>query len=234
MVLTGSPGAKPHSQAIVSPMGYLYAFTVGVLSDAIIAMRTGRSHSTRHELYAPWGMHFTSGEGAGFQIALRGSCWLIPPQPAPPVALRVGDVAFVRGESGHGLADSPSSPLAEVPLNQGNVPYIEVRGVGAGPATVVLCGAYMLDQTRTHPLWSEVPQVVHLPAQMGSNSSLRAAVELLGRELDRPLPGIGAIVQALLDTLLLYILRTWFAQTSDDKSATGWAAALNDPARSRP
>jgi AraC-like DNA-binding protein len=203
---------------------------VDVLSDAIIAMRTGRPHSTRHELYAPWGMHFTSGEGAGFHIVLRGSCWLIPPPPAPPVALSVGDVAFVRGESGHGLADSPSTPLAEVPLNQGDVPYNEVRGEGAGPATVVLCGAYMLDQTRTHPLLSEVPQVVHLPAQVGSHSSLRAAVELLGSELDRPLPGIGAIVPALLDTLLLYILRAWFEQRSHHENATGWVAALNDSA----
>jgi AraC-like DNA-binding protein len=55
-------------------------------------------------------------------------------------------------------------------------------------------------------------------------------VELLGGKLDRPLPGIGAIVPALLDTLLLCILRAWFEQRPQHESATGWAAALNDPA----
>jgi AraC-like DNA-binding protein len=203
---------------------------VDVLSDAITAMRTGRPHSTRYELYAPWGMHFPSSDGAGFHIVLRGSCWLIPPQPDPPVALSVGDVAFVRGQSTHGLADTPSSPRTEIQLGHGDVPYGRVRGQGSGPATVVLCGAYLLDETRAHPLLAEVPQVIHLPAQVGRHSSLRAAVELLGSELDQPLPGIGAIVPALLDTLLLYILRAWFEQRSHDESATGWAAALNEPA----
>jgi AraC-like DNA-binding protein len=202
---------------------------VDVLSDAITAMRTGRPQSTRYELYAPWGMHFPSGEGAGFHVVLQGSCWLVPPRPDPPVALSVGDVVFVRAGSTHGLADQPSSPLTEFQLNHGDVPYGQVRGEGSGPATVVLCGAYMLDETRAHPLLSEVPQIVHLPAQVGRHSSLRAAVELLGSELDQPLPGIGAIVPALLDTLLLYILRAWFEQTSHHETATGWAAALGDP-----
>jgi AraC-like DNA-binding protein len=87
----------------------------------------------------------------------------------------------------------------------------------------------MLDQTRVHPLLSYVPQIVHLPAQVGHHSSLRAAVDLLGGELARPLPGIGAVVPGLLDTLLLYILRAWLERESRDGNATGWIAALNDP-----
>jgi len=60
-----------------------------VLSDAIVAVRTGRPHSIRHELFARWGMHFPSGEGAGFHVVLRGSCWLIPAE-GPPIALKAG------------------------------------------------------------------------------------------------------------------------------------------------
>jgi AraC-like DNA-binding protein len=37
-------------------------------------------------------------------------------------------------------------------------------------------------------------------------------------------------VPALLDTLLLYILRTWFDRQPASGAATGWAAALNDRA----
>lgn len=174
-------------------------------------------------------MRFPSGEGAGFHIVLRGSCWLIPAE-EPPIALNAGDVALVRGDRVHGLADNPSSPLVEFQLSNSDAPYREVRHEGSGPSTVVLCGAYLLDRTRAHPVLSEIPSVVHLPAYLRRHSSLRAAVELLGSELDRPQPGMGAIVPSLLDTLLLYILRAWFEQRSHDESTAGWAAALSDPA----
>ncbi|UWE10324.1 AraC family transcriptional regulator [Actinacidiphila bryophytorum] len=200
-----------------------------VLSDAVIAMRTGRPHAMRHELYAPWGMGFASGEGAGFHVVLRGSCWLVPAG-EPPIALNAGDVALVRGDRAHGIADNPASPLVDFTLSNSGAPYGEMRHEGSGPSTVVLCGAYLLDRTRAHPVLSEIPPVVHLPAHLGRYSSLRAAVELLGSEIDRPRPGTGAIVPSLLDTLLLYILRAWFEQRSHDEGAAGWAAALSDPA----
>jgi AraC-like DNA-binding protein len=208
----------------------LYPDAVDVLSDAIMAMRTGRPHSTRYDLHAPWGMRFPASTGAGFHVVLQGSCWLIPPRPEPPIALGVGDVVLGRSGMAHGLADSLSSPLTEFQLGPGNVPYSQVRWEGSGPPTVLLCGAYALDQSRTHPLLAEVPPIVHLPARVSHHSSLRAAVELLGSEIARPLPGIDAIVPALLDTLLLYMLRAWFEQESSHEGSTGWVAALSDPA----
>jgi AraC-like DNA-binding protein len=54
---------------------------------------------------------------------------------------------------------------------------------------------------------------------------LRAAVDLLGVELQRSRPGVDAMVPALLEVLLLQILRAHYAG-----SGTGWAAALRDPA----
>lgn len=55
-------------------------------------------------------------------------------------------------------------------------------------------------------------------------------MDLLGAELERPQPGTDAIVPALLDTLLLYILRAWLAERPEHGEPTGWAAALTDPA----
>ncbi|MGW0801525.1 AraC family transcriptional regulator [Nonomuraea sp. NPDC002799] len=196
-----------------------------VLSDAVTAMRTGRPHSTRHELYAPWSMGFPPIEGGGFHIVLQGSCWLIPPRPEPPLALGAGDVVFMRGRHAHSLADSPSTPLES---RTGDAPSGQARGEGSGAAAILLCGAYMLDQNRAHPLMSHIPQIVHLPAQVGHHPSLRAAVDLLGSELARPQPGAGAIIPALLDTLLLYILRAWMERESQQGRTTGWIAALND------
>lgn len=196
-----------------------------VLSDTITAMHAGRPHANRHELRAPWGMRFTADSGGAFHVVLEGSCWLLPPDGAPPIRLGVGDVAFLHGAGTHGLADDPGSPLVDFDMRR---PQAGPEGTGA--PTIVLCGAYLLDGSRAHPLLAEVPPVVHLPARIGRHPSLRAAVDLLGDEMGRARPGAGAIVPALLDTLLLYILRAWFEERTEDPAATGWTVALTDPA----
>jgi AraC-like DNA-binding protein len=98
-----------------------------------------------------------------------------------------------------------------------------------GDATVMLCGGYLWDRSRAHPLLSSLPEVIHLPARMGRHPGLHAVVGLLGDELEQSRPGGDAMRYALLDLLLLHILRAWFEQQSGDGDAPGWAAALRDP-----
>jgi AraC-like DNA-binding protein len=208
-----------------------YRAGMDVLSDAIAAMRTGRPHSRRQERYAPWGMRFPDSDGAGFHVVLQGSAWLVPAE-GEPVAMGPGDVAFLAQGRGYTLAGGLDVPAEDVrPLPDGSWPQLPPAERESGPATVLLCGAYHLDRGRAHPLLSELPEVVHLPSRIGAHRSLRAAVELLGMELEEPQPGSDTIVTSLLDTLLLYILRAWW-QTERHGSGhpTGWAAALADPA----
>ncbi|MDJ0347258.1 AraC family transcriptional regulator [Streptomyces sp. H10-C2] len=44
-----------------------------------------------------------------------------------------------------------------------------------------------------------------------------------------PLPGTPGVLPALLDVLLLYILRAWYDEQAEH-ATTGWGAALRDPA----
>ncbi|MER8045142.1 AraC family transcriptional regulator [Streptomyces sp. NPDC094032] len=201
-----------------------------VLSDAIAAMRTGRPHSSRTVRFAPWGFRFPASRGAGFHVVLQGTAWLLPRDGAPPVRLCPGDVVLLPHGVGHGLADDPGTPLVDaVPAPDGSWPTLPDRGpVGAGE-TLLLCGSYQLSRARAHPLLSELPPYVHIPARVGAHPRLRAAVDLLGAELAEPQPGADTIVPALLDTLLLYLLRTWWLAERADRS-TGWSAALSDPA----
>jgi AraC-like DNA-binding protein len=210
----------------------LYAGAVDVLSDAVLAMRIGQPHSARVRHTAPFGRRFQPVAGAGFHLVLAGSCWLFPPTGAP-IALAAGDVAFLPHGSGHGLADSPATALvdASVPL----VPAASASPDEAPPAarpasTVLLCGAYLLDRSRAHPLLADLPDLIHLPSRIGRHSALHATVDLLGNELDRPRPGHDAMLAALLDALLLHILRAWFEDEPGRTATTSWAAALRDPA----
>ncbi|MFD1146141.1 AraC family transcriptional regulator [Saccharothrix hoggarensis] len=200
-----------------------------VLSDAITAMRTGRPHSSLTSLAAPWALRFGASDGAGFHVVLRGSCRLIPPG-GDPVPLSPGDVVFLPHGRGHTVADDPATPSVDV-VQAPDGSWAETEDVppGDGPTTVLLCGSYRLNRARAHPLLTGLPEVVHVPARMGSHPALRAAVDLLGGELERPGPGSDAVVPALLDTLLLYILRAWLHDHSAT-AVTGWAAALADPA----
>ncbi|MER6066259.1 AraC family transcriptional regulator [Streptomyces sp. NPDC001792] len=202
-----------------------------VLSDVVAAMRVGRPHSARTYKYAPWGLRWARSDEAGFHVVLRGSAWLVP-QDGEPVALAPGDVVFLAHGLGHALVSEPGVPTQEVRLlpdgTWSGVPPKEERE--GCPDTVTLCGTYRLDRDRSHRLLAELPEVVHLPATVGSHRSLRAAVELLGMELQEQRPGTDAIVTSLLDTLLLYILRAWWEGERAAGRARGWSAALADPA----
>ncbi|MGW1259484.1 AraC family transcriptional regulator [Streptomyces sp. NPDC002513] len=207
-----------------------------VLSDVIAVARTGRPRAAHVRWHAPWGQEFASVPGsAGFQVILQGSCWLLPPD-AEPVPLGEGDVVFLPHGRGHTLADSPN-PLATAPACGPDDPRLSEpyasdsvdRTGDGGPVTVVLCGTYQLDPSRTHPLLRDLPDRIHLPAHPDRHPELRSAVELLATELEHPRLGTDAAVPALLDTLLLYILRIWFNEQPARGNTTGWAAALNDP-----
>jgi AraC-like DNA-binding protein len=197
---------------------------VDVLSDAVTAMRTGEPHSRRTRLAGPFARRFPAVAGAGFHVVLQGSAWLHPGG-GDPVELRVGDVAFLPHGGAHGLADDPTTPL---PREASDLP-LSGSGDDAAPgaSTVLLCGAYLLQ--RAHPVLDELPELVHLPTTVGRHPGLRAAVDLLGAELDRPRPGADAMITALLDVLLLQILRAWLADRAGAAQPTGWAAALADP-----
>ncbi|MEV0148215.1 MULTISPECIES: AraC family transcriptional regulator [unclassified Nonomuraea] len=203
-----------------------------VLSDVVALMRSGQPRSARVAWRAPWGQRFPAVPGsAGFQVILQGSCWLVPPS-GGPVALGVGDVVFFPHGHGYGLADAPSTPLAEPvcdPLEDAEL-FVSDSVGHDGPTTVTLCAGYRLDARHAHPLLRELPETIHLPARLGRHPELRAAVDLLGNEVGNPRPGADTIVLALLDMLLLYILRAWLEEPAAPAGATGWASALTDPA----
>jgi AraC-like DNA-binding protein len=151
-------------------------------------------------------------------MVMQGSCWLIPRR-SDPIPLSVGDVVLLYGNQGHGLADSPDTPLSEV-AGPGEPQLIE----GPGPRTALLCGVYEFEQDWSHPMLDALPEVVHVPARLGRHPRLRATVDLLTAELEERGPGTNAVAPALLDVLLVQLLRAWMSEQDD----TRWASALRD------
>ncbi|HEV2638975.1 MAG TPA: AraC family transcriptional regulator [Actinocrinis sp.] len=205
-----------------------------VLTEALGSMRTGHPSSVLTQARAPFGLRLPPVMGAGFHVVLRGSCWLLPLEAAGselrPIALSAGDVVFLRDGRGHILADDPATPAAAVvaPPTRAGSPIGCLRVGGTGAPASLLCGNYHLDQARAHPLVSQLPEIVHLRPEPGRHPELTAAVQLLRAELENPRIGSDGIVPALIDSLLLYILRAWLGDQPAAAKA-GWAAALRDP-----
>ncbi|MEU6587613.1 AraC family transcriptional regulator [Nocardia sp. NPDC046763] len=203
-----------------------------VLSEALASMRTGAPNSVRTDGRAPWALQLPPTAGAGFHVVLHGTCWFYPTEKSSEaIPLGPGDVVFVRDGAGHILADHPDT-APEIPRPEQYTqrpPVGALRLGGDGPAASLLCGNYHLDGQRPHPLLRQLPEVIHLPARHGRHPELTAAIQLLGAELDNPRIGSHGIVPALIDSLLLYILRAWI-EDQPQSEAVGWAAALRDPA----
>lgn len=214
-----------------------------VVSDAIATVRVGSPESNRVRVTGSWCTRLAPYQGAGFHVALEGGCHLLP-DGGPPVALAAGDAVLLPHGTGHVLASGPVDRAAA----ERAVPFERWRGggeaegpdaaegtdpaekpeptEGAGGAVVLLCGKYRFDRRHSHPLLAELPDVVHLPHRVGRHPELRAAIDLLGRELDDPTrPGACVAVPSLLDLLLTYMIRAWTA----DATAGAWPAALGDP-----
>ncbi|MFI6880443.1 AraC family transcriptional regulator [Streptomyces sp. NPDC050400] len=198
-----------------------------VVSDAIAAVRTGSPSADRLRVGGSWCVRLAPYEGAGFHVALTGSCWLLPDS-GPPLTLRPGDAVLLPHGAGHVLADSPA-PAAAVARA---IPFEALPDTlprAAGPDAVeLLCGKYRLDRSHTHPLLTELPDVVHLPHDDARHPELRSAIGLLSREVAAAGPGSCAAVPSLLDLLLVYMIRAWTTDPAGRGTAR-WPAALADP-----
>lgn len=198
-----------------------------VVSDAISAVHLGHPWSHRVRTSGSWCARLDPYDGAGFYVVLEGNCWLLT-DGGTLVPLGVGDAVLLPHGTGHVIADSPvDAAVAEekaVPFEQ----WLVAEGPRARPAhdeTEMLCGKYWLDCSRMHPLMAELPEVVHLPNRVGSHLELRAAIDLLAGELDESRPGSCVALPNLLDLLLVYMIRSWMAETT----CGVWPGALGDP-----
>jgi AraC-like DNA-binding protein len=203
---------------------------VDIVGEVVSAVRTGRPIARRTDLYRTWGLRFRGNRGAGFHVVVEGSAWMVPPIVPAPVKLGVGDVVFVGKADGYALADHPDTPLQDVdstaPKKQWPIP---VALPGERPDTVLLCGTYALELARPHPLIAQLPRVIHLPARATIGEPVRSVVDLLGAEVQRGGASLGPAVPALLDLLIIYTLRAWYAREAE-RGAQGWARALQDSA----
>lgn len=73
-----------------------------------------------------------------------------------------------------------------------------------------------------------MPDVLHIPARR-ANLGLDATLRLLAHELAQPQPGAAAVLNRLVDILLVQVLRIWLTTSLSSTRPASWLSALTDP-----
>ena len=185
---------------------------VDPLADVFDLSRVSGAVMAQLIAYEPWGLAVDPVPGAVFHAVVAGSCWLRIAGRAPQ-RLMPGDVVLLPTNTPHELvssADARSDALARFETDARRTPDGDMVIQGAGAGTRVLCAAYDYDHEVAHPLMSQLPPVLHVPAGMpGDDGAVAATLQLLALELGGRPPGSRAAVGRLIDVMLIHVMRAW-------------------------
>jgi AraC-like DNA-binding protein len=189
----------------------------------------------RSLLDSPWSMRIADEAPLCLIAITRGEAWLVP-EGDEPLRLEPGDVAVIRGPDRYTLADDPETApqVVVLPGQRCETPegqevqlmsWMGVRTWGNSPvgSTVMLSGTYELEGEVSRRLLGALPPLLVL----SGDSWESPLVGLLAEEIVKDDPGQEAVLDRLLDLLLIAVLRAWFARP--DAEAPAWYRAYSDP-----
>jgi AraC-like DNA-binding protein len=189
----------------------------------------------RSTMDPPWSLRIRDEAPLTLVAVVRGQAWIVPDD-AGAERLGQGDIAIIRGPGHYTVADHPATvPQAIIhPGQRCTTPdgqevkqmvYLGVRtwGNSADGGTVMLTGTYPLEGEVSQRLLRALPSLLVL-RDGDWNCPL---IPLLADEIVRDEPGQEAVLDRLLDLLLIAVLRAWFARPEAD--APAWYRAYGDP-----
>ncbi len=190
-------------------------------------------------LRPPWSLRVADEAPLAVFTLLAGTAWLVHPGVGEPVRLGAGDIVVTRGADHYTVADRPDrAPTLFVGpggdcrdaagAHLADAMRLGVRTWGNDPAgpVVLLSGAYALTGEVGARLLRALPPVLVLGGADGE-AAPGSLTALLGTELARDEPGQEAVLDRLLDLLLITALRAWFARP--EAAPPTWCAARADP-----
>jgi AraC-like DNA-binding protein len=189
----------------------------------------------RSTMDPPWSLRIQDEAPLTLVAMVRGEAWIVPDE-GDAVRLEQGDVAILRGPDPYLVADDPATP-PQVIINPGQVcttpdgqeleemTWLGVRTWGNSPdgSTGMITGTYQMDGEISHRLLRALPTLIVLP-----NDHLDSPlIPLMADEIVKDEPGQEAVLDRLLDLLLIAVLRAWFARP--EAEAPAWYRAYADP-----
>jgi AraC-like DNA-binding protein len=188
----------------------------------------------RSVLSAPWAMRIEDEAPLTLVAVVEGEAWITLDDSAP-VLVRRGDVAIARGPGHYNVADDPDTPT-QVTILPGQIcvtpdgQFRSMREMGvrnwgnaAEGSTVLVTGTYQMRREVSQRLLDALPALVTVKGDSWNNPM----IGYLAEEIVKDEPGQEAVLDRLLDLLLIAVLREWFARAESD--TPGWYRAHRDP-----
>jgi AraC-like DNA-binding protein len=189
----------------------------------------------RSTMDPPWSLRIEDEAPLTLIAVVRGSACIV--EATGEISwLGGGDVAIARGPDPYLVADAPDTPPQAVILPGGRcttpdgtelklMDFLGTREWGNSPngETVMLTGTYELDGEVSVRLLRALPSLLALRG----DALHTPLIDLLADEIVKDEPGQEAVLDRLLDLLLIAVLRTWFARP--EAEAPGWYRAHADP-----
>jgi len=183
----------------------------------------------------PWAVRLQDESPLTVTAVVRGEMWAVPDGDAP-FRLGPGDVLVTVGTDHWTIGDGPATDVQAVihpgqhcttpdgrPLAEEMHQGVRSWGNSATGETLMLVGAYSLEGEVSRRLLRALPRFVVLSeADLGS-----PLLPLLADEIVKDAPGQDAVLDRLLDLLLIAVLRAWFARPEADPPA--WYVGQSDP-----
>jgi AraC-like DNA-binding protein len=186
----------------------------------------------------PWSLRIRDEAPLTIAAVVRGTAWVCYDDDQR--AMHAGDVAIMRGPDHYTVADSPET-APQVVIHPGQVcttldgvsvaetmsQGVRTWGNAAQGATVLLTGTYQGDGEISRRLVSALPRLIVLH----DGEWDCPVVPLLADEISKDDLGQEAVLDRLLDLLVVAVLRAWFARS--EAHAPAWYRAHTDPIAGR-
>jgi AraC-like DNA-binding protein len=215
---------------------------VDVLSDLLHRARVSNAVVRQLIQRPPWSITLADRQQLSAVATLAGSLSIsllsVDTRAAPATyRLEAGDIALVKGGV-YTIADDPQTPMQVViragvkyfvgaasENGVGTAYQIASRSFGAREpdAIVMLHGIYQLHGSAGERLLDLLPDVTIVPA----GPRTRGPLDLLSAEAECDEPGQDAVLNRLLDLVLVVALRSWGANAESELPS--WLGAVADP-----
>jgi AraC-like DNA-binding protein len=189
----------------------------------------------RAMLAPPWSIRIEDRCPLTLAAVMRGHAWVTGDGGTVDL-LSPGDVAITQGVEPYTLADDPDRPPTVIVhpgqrcmtpdgIDLHDLMMVGVRSWGNDPegSTVLLVGSYQIEGEISRRLLDALP----VRGVVRAGEADQRLIELLADEAVKDRPGQQAVLDRLLDLVLIATLRTWFDRPH--VNAPAWYQAQVDP-----
>ena len=182
-----------------------------IITDVLNTLRFNGNVFIHSNFAGLWGARFQPVGLPVFHCVLLGSCWIKSDLEASYTELQAGDVCFLPNGIGHAIADSPTTDCRSAVINPGQI-CIKSDVPDKQAETRLLCGVFRSGYTFQHPIFSTLPEVMHVAfsKDVDGCSWGQHAGYAIDNALNYNSAGLEALTDRLYEILLIQILQKFF------------------------